>query len=61
MYESWAKWPYPEVQLGNEENISTDEHPSKEHAEAIIKMLKRDGFGGEGKIFPIATGICPLP
>lgn len=47
MWKSHALWP-DSVSVGS----SSDDHPTKEHAVAVCEILKRDGFGGEGKIFP---------
>lgn len=57
-YTSNAEWPET-ITVGNIEgyNVSTDIHDSKEAAIAICKKLMREGFGGEGKIFPIRTWI----
>lgn len=54
---SVAKWPYPAVSLSNTENISTDTHATEREAYNVIAMLERDGFGGEGIIFPLKTYI----
>ena len=50
MWRSMATWPHP---LG----ISTDRHKTKSQAEAVCEKLKKDGFGGNGKIFPITTHV----
>ena len=36
---------------------SEDSHYTKEQAEAVCHILERDGFGGEGKYFPIKTCV----
>jgi len=54
---SEAKWPYPQVNLGNTGNISTDKHETKGHAFDVIEMLQTYGFGGDGEIFPIETRV----
>ena len=58
-WESWARWPHPEVRLGNELNESTDDHATKDEAEGIARRLKVEGFGGERTIFPLETGVRP--
>lgn len=54
---SVAKWPTPEVNLGTWDNTDDDNHGSGEYgnrsAEAVVGRLLREGFGGEGKIFPV--------
>lgn len=60
-YKSIAQWRKNEVKhLGNTNNISEDTHDTKEQAEAVCRMLERDGFGGNGQIFPIRTWIEPV-
>lgn len=55
---SIAVWP-DTISVGNVagKNESIDEHDSSEAAHAVCRMLKRDGFGGEGKVFPISTRV----
>jgi len=55
-YHSNAQWPDC-VALGTSDNSSTDSHYTKKEAESICKMLERDGFGGDGLIFPIKTWV----
>jgi hypothetical protein len=38
-------------------NMTTDEHETKEQAEAVCKMLERDGLGCERIWFPIKTRV----
>lgn len=59
-FQSWARWPHPEVQLGNTLNESTDEHLSEQAAWAVVQGLRREGFGGEGRVFPLESGVRPL-
>jgi len=56
-WESWARWPAGV--MGKQEQNSMDFHDSDEQAEAVCQMLKRDGFGGNGKAFPLATWVLP--
>ncbi len=60
-FKSIAVWPHPAVQLGNTANESDDTHDTREEAEAVCRMLRREGFGGEGKIFPLSTRVEELP
>lgn len=57
MWLSVAKWPYPQVRLGNGDNSSSDEHETKEQAIAVIGALEKRGFGGNGNIFPVETYV----
>lgn len=58
-WRSCAKWPdgllafaYPD-----HDNTTRDMHDSKEAAEAVCKMLERDGLGGERIHFPVKTWV----
>lgn len=57
---SIAKWPYPQVRLGNGDNTSADNHDTKEQAISVIQRLELEGFGGNGMIFPIETYVFEL-
>jgi hypothetical protein len=60
-YKSIAQWDKNQVKyLGNVDNISEDTHDTKEQAEAVCRLLERDGFGGNGKFFPIRTWTEPV-
>jgi hypothetical protein len=58
---SVAVWPET-IRVGNAEgrNESSDDHDSPEAAYAVCRMLERDGFGGEGKVFPLSTRVEPI-
>lgn len=56
-WASVAKWPYPDVNLMSGDNSSVDYHDTKEQALAVIRMLKKDGFGGGGRLFPIEVFV----
>jgi len=61
-YESYAHWPKGVgIELGNDLNESTDQHDTAPQAEAMARRLRVEGFGGEGKIFPNATGTRFTP
>jgi hypothetical protein len=36
---------------------TSDEHDTREQAQAVCDMLEREGFGGEGKMFPVKTWV----
>jgi len=57
-HRSIAVWPET-ISVGNVEgkNESVDTHDSKDAAEAVCSMLKKYGFGGEGKVFPISVRV----
>lgn len=48
---SFARWPKGTCC----DDKSCDIHDSKEAAEAATNLLMNEGFGGEGKIFPLYT------
>ena len=55
-YTSNAKWPRMDAYIGNSDTTS-DEHDTREQAQAVCDMLERDGFGGAGKMFPVKTWV----
>lgn len=57
MWESYARWDLSQVNVCSELNESTDSHQTKEEAEGVVKLLRREGFGGEGKFFPLEAGV----
>ena len=60
-WQSKAYWPRGTgVSLGNSENASTDTHPTKAHAQAVADTLRSEGFGGEGKIYPLKIEVTCL-
>ena len=59
---SIAVWP-DDLYVGSNvegKNETSDELHSKEAAEAVCRMLKRDGYGGERKVFPLSTRVEPV-
>lgn len=55
-YKSCAQWNKDETGIG----YSEDFHSSLEAAESVCRMLRRQGFGGQGKFFPIRTWTEPF-
>lgn len=55
---SIVKWPEEKIDLGNENNSSCDFHNSQKDANTVVEMLEKDGFGGEGKVFPTETFVA---
>jgi len=53
-YKSHAVWP---VEAKVPDNHSKDGHDTYEAAYAVCKALRKQGFGGEGKIFPTGTWV----
>ena len=60
-WRSIAVWP-DTIRVGNVvgKNESDDTHDSKEQAEAVCKLLEKEGFGGNGHVFPISTRVEPV-
>lgn len=56
-YKSIAEWP-PGLSIEN--NTSTDVHGSRAAAEAVCRMLREKGLGGDGRVFPIHTRVEPI-
>lgn len=60
MHQSNALWPDGVCSSMYGDNISTDTHPTERHAEAACTALEREGFGGEGKLFPLLTWVSDV-
>lgn len=60
-WRSVATWP-DTIRVGNVvgKNDSEDTHDSQEAAQAVCDLLKKHGFGGDGKVFPISTRVEPV-
>lgn len=53
MYQSNALWPDGVCSTKYGDNISTDTHETVHQSAAVCRALRRDGFGGERKVFPL--------
>lgn len=51
-WKSIARWP---VKAGVANNESTDDHYTEAEARGVCKLLRANGYGGDGDIFP--TGL----
>jgi len=58
-YQSRCQWP--SGTLGTDGDISTDDHYSREEAEGVCTLLKKEGFGGMRRVFPIRVWVQELP
>jgi hypothetical protein len=56
-FQSNAQWPLDVYRGMDGSGISTDTHGSAHQAQFICAALEREGFGGEGKHFPIRTWV----
>lgn len=57
-----AMWPAGTIVGGTilqNDQITSDFHSSRKEARSICQMLMRDGFGGDGKIFPVKVWVEP--
>lgn len=54
-FRSHAQWPKGAVRQQRAANHTTDGHETEAAAQAVCRMLERDGLGGEGEIFPLKT------
>jgi len=57
MYKSCAEWP--EGTVSEPGNITKDSHHEKGQARSVCNLLRLQGFGGEGKVFPVRTWVEP--
>lgn len=57
-WKSIAVWP-DSIKVGNivGKNESEDIHYDEDQAYAVCRGLRRDGFGGQGQVFPISTRV----
>ena len=58
-YKSNAQWSEGMMD-GFDNDISTDKHGTESMAQCVCRALEREGFGGEGKVFPIRTWVSPV-
>lgn len=56
-FQSNALWPAGVCSSMYGDNISTDTHATREEAEGVCRGLRREGFAGEGRHFPIRTWV----
>lgn len=54
-YTSNAEWPSA---CGVES--SSDTHDTEEAARCVCRMLEENGFGGQGRFFPLRTWVAPV-
>lgn len=59
MFKSIAVWP-DTIKVGNGKNESVDTHDTQGQAEGVCRLLKKHGFGGDGKVFPLSTRVEPV-
>jgi len=51
VYRSYVKWPEGTYPFGDD--VTTDSHHTEDEAIAVVRRLESEGWGGEGRIFPI--------
>lgn len=56
-WRSYAKWPKEAQIAWRDESITTDEHFTKDAAEAMCRRLEREGHWGERIWFPEKTWV----
>lgn len=55
-FTSCAEWPADTFTASDGSHVSTDTHHTAEEADAVCRMLARDGFGGRG-VRPLRTWV----
>ena len=61
-YRSHARWKEGTVAFSMDgSQITTDDHYSEEEAQGVCRMLERDGYGGDNKLYPVETWVTPIP
>ena len=56
----WKSIVVWDPKLGFQDNETVDYHDTKEAAEAVCRMIQRQGLGGEGIHFPVKTRVESL-
>lgn len=56
-FTSNAQWPKNICPGMYGNDITTDNHSTKEAAERVCKALEYGGFGGDGEVFPLKTWV----
>lgn len=59
-WQSNVQWPLETYRGMYGDGVSTDKHRNKESALAVCDALKKEGFGCEGKAFPVKTWVEPV-
>lgn len=52
---SCAQWPKGTADFSN--NVTKDENPTWGHCKAICDRLCREGFGGDGQVYPLKVWV----
>ena len=56
-WTSNAQWPLDVYRGMDGSGVTSDEHDSRESAQAICAALRSEGFGGERKQFPLRAWV----
>ncbi len=54
-WKSFAQWPVGTLSINDD--ISNDTHATRAQAEGVTRMLRQEGLGGEGRIFPVRVWV----
>lgn len=60
LHYSFAEWPADTYTAPDGSHVSTDKHDSAHAALAVCGRLEREGYGGNGLVFPLRTWIEPV-
>jgi hypothetical protein len=57
-WTSNAAWPLDVYRGMRGDGITTDDHETRESAQAVCDALRKDGFGGQRLNFPLRTWVA---
>ena len=59
LFRSFARWPAG-THFGEQCDVTSDDHFTEAEANGVGDLLKQNGYGGNGRIFPLETWVIPL-
>jgi len=59
-FRSFARWPSGTLPHESPPDASYDDHETAAQAQGVCDLLRKNGLGGDGKVFPLETWVIPL-